>query len=406
MMRHLWNLIILCIFAACIAWCAAARADLSALDPAARPDTRFGPHYLLALDVSLRGLSEKELCKTVPLDNDGAVQLTVGESAIEKIRVGGLTARAAAERIKRAIARYYAVEPDVRVGIARIPRLKVTVNGATFRQGSVVLVEGSRLQDALNETGFQPSADLSRIEIARLENDGTRTTLRPDFSQAVQGNRDERQNPELQNGDVIAIPLSAAPPEIRQVQVVGEVANQGTFLLDKQMTVRDALEKARGLLPTAEPNDITLLRLRTGTRSIVSYERVQQNAPTDNLPLRDDDVIIVGRKDTGRKYSVTGAVALPQTFEYQGKPTLKQAIAACGGLKPDADARNIVLARGYLKDPAHSRAILVNYDTLAKGGMQDPVLEPGDWVQVPQRKHQQSPLLQIGLFFLRRFLPF
>lgn len=376
------------------------------LDPAARPDTRFGPHFLLALDVSLRGLSEKELCKTVPVDRDGAIQLTVGNAPIDKILVGGLNAREAAERIKLSIARYYAVEPEVRVGIARIPRLKVTVNGATFRQGSVVLTEGARLQDALSETGFQPSADLSRIEITRLEKDGTRTVLHPDFSQAVQGSRDERQNPLLQNGDVIAIPLTAAPPEIRQIQVVGEVGNQGTFLLDKGMTVRDALEKARGLLPTADPNDITLLRLQNGMRSLLSYERVQKNAPTDNLPLRDDDVIIVGRKDTGRKYSVTGAVMLPQTFEFQGKPTLKQAIGACGGLKPDADARNIVLARNYLLDPAHARPILVDYDKVSRGAMQDIVLEPGDWIQVPQRKRQQSPLLQLGLFFLRRFLPF
>ena len=45
-----------------------ADADLGMLDPAARPDTRFGPHYVLALDVSLLGISEVELCKTYPID--------------------------------------------------------------------------------------------------------------------------------------------------------------------------------------------------------------------------------------------------------------------------------------------------------------------------------------------------
>jgi protein involved in polysaccharide export with SLBB domain len=381
-------------------------ADLGQLDPAARPDTRIGPHFVVALDVSLRGIGEEELCKAFPVDKDGRIQLTVGDAPIDKILVSGLTSRQAADRIRAAILRYFAVTPEVHAGIAKIPRLKVTVNGATFRQGSVTLVQGARLQDALAETGFQPNADLAGIQITRLETDNTRTTLRPDFSQAVQGSLDERNNPLLQNGDVILIPLSAAPVVIKQIQIAGAVGREGTYTLSSGMTVRDALDRAQGLHATADPNDITILQLRTGRRSVVSYERVQANAPTDNLPLHEDDVIIVGRKDTGRKYSVTGAVKLPQTFEFKGKPTLKQAIDSCGGLKPEADARNVLLMRNMLQDPNHARQIQVDYDKLSRGGADDVLLEPGDLISVPPRKHQQSPLLQLGLFFLRRFLPF
>lgn len=402
-MKHLRNLVVAFSLVLASLRCLA---DLGALDPAARPDTKFGPHYLLALDVSLRGISEEELCKAFPVDKDGRIQLMIGEMPIDRITVAGLTAMQASAKIRIAISRYFVVEPEIRVGIAKIPRVKVTVRGATFRQGSVVLVEGARLQDALTETGFHPNADLAGIDIARIEKDGTRTTLTPDFSQALQGSIEERQNPLLQNGDVVSIPLSIAPVATRQIQIAGAVGREGTYLLKPGMRVRDALEQAQGLLPTADPDDITILHLGTGRRSVVNAERVQQNAPTDNLKLQDDDVVIVGRKDTGKRYSVTGAVMHQQTFEYRGKPTLKQAIGSCGGLRPEADARNVILMRNALQDPTRSRAIVIDYDKLARGSIEDVPLEPGDVVQVPPRRHQQSPLLQLGLFFLRRFLPF
>ena len=48
----------------------------------------------------------------------------------------------------------------------------------------------------------------------------------------------------------------------------------------------------------------------------------------------------------------------------------------------------------------------IDYDKLSRGQVEDVPLEPGDVINVPPRKKQQSPLLQLGLFFLRRFLPF
>ncbi len=405
MRRQLFFLATLIVLSTLLCSAIWASADLAMLDPSARPDTRFGPHYVLALDVALRGLSEEELCHTYPLDKDGNLQLTVGDASIDKIAVQGLTVDQARDKIKRSLAKYYAVDPEVRVGIARIPRIKVTVNGAVFRQGSVVLTDGSRLQDAFAESSYQPDADLERIAIARLEKDGTRTTLHPDFGQAARGSTEERHNPLLQNGDVITVPLSIAPPAIKRFQIVGAARREGRFVLKPGMTVRDALAEAQGLLPTADAENIRVVR-QSGERMVVSAARVQQNLPTDNLKLQEDDYIFIDRKDTGQVYSISGAVVNPLTFEFKGKPTLKQALAECGGFRPEADLGKLVLMRNALRDPNKSQGVVIDYAKLARGDSPDIPLQPGDWVQVPVKKHQQSPLLQIGLFFLRRFLPF
>src|SRR5215212_2640841 len=101
-MKHLQSLVLALSFIVASIHCLG---DLGALDPSARPDTKVGPHYVLALDVSLRGISEEELCKTFAVDKDGAIQLVIGAMPVDKIAVVGLTAQQASSRIKSSISR-------------------------------------------------------------------------------------------------------------------------------------------------------------------------------------------------------------------------------------------------------------------------------------------------------------
>lgn len=379
-----------------------ARGDIDRLDPLAKPSTRLGPGYVIALNVSINSLDEADLCGQFLLDEEGNLQLKINDTPLEKIPLKGLTATEARDRILAAIRRFYVQEPQVRVGIARIPRIRVLVQGATFRNGSLTLPEGSRLSDALAETGFLPSADLEHVQIQRVEKDGTRATLTADFSKVLQGATDDQFNdPVLQTGDRIHIPLLSVPVVTPTIAVVGDVKQPGTYPYKRGMKVSDALQEAFGMLPSADRDRVILRRVRDGSIMTVSGERALRNIPTDNLPLQPDDTLVVATKDSAQRYAVLGAVPAPMTFDYKQPVTLTKAITDAGGFRPDADRGAIVVMRNMLSDPAKATSVVIDYNRIARGQEPDFPLMPGDVVQVPQRRRAPSPLLEIGTFLLR-----
>ena len=221
-----------------------ARADLGRLDPTAKPNTRIRTGFTLALCVSLHAVDEKELTGEFPVDERGNLQLRVGGEPIAPIPVVGCTAAEAQRLVLRAVERFFAAPPDVKVGIARMPRITVIVQGATFRNGAVRLPQGARLSDALAETSYLPNADLSTVQIARRDRDA-RVTLTVDFRGA---GAEELSDPVLQDGDRIAIPALPIAPSAKNVAVLGEVARPGMVPWRSGMAVRDALGDAGGLL--------------------------------------------------------------------------------------------------------------------------------------------------------------
>jgi protein involved in polysaccharide export with SLBB domain len=381
-----------------------ASADLGALDPLAKPSSRLGPGWVLALSVSVRGTDEEELCGQFPLNEEGRLALTIGGEPIAKIALKGLTVAEARARILEAIRKYYAVEPEVLAGIAKIPRMHVLMEGATFRNGWLTLPEGARLSDALAECNYMPSADLHRVQIFRIEKDGTRSKLTADIGKLFEsGTGDRFSDPVLQNNDRVSLPLSSVPVIPPTIAVLGEVKSPGVYPWQPAMRVRDALMSAQGMLPTADAERVTVRRMRDNTYMTVDGARAMQNVPTENIELKPDDTLFIPTRDSGLRYSVLGAVPAPATFDYKKPVTLMQAIKDAGGLKPDADHK-ILLIRNMLHDPARAEAVTLDVDRIVRGEQPDVRLEPGDVVQVPQKKKASSPLLDIGLLLLRIFV--
>lgn len=392
------SIVLLCAFQ-----CAVALADLTALDPLARPDTKIGPSFVISMDVTVRGLEDRELCSEFTLDKDANLQLLLGGQPISKISLGGLTASQAATKIQNTISRYYAVTPDVSLGIAKIPRIQVIVEGATFRNGLITLPQGDKLSDALAQSGYEPSADLSHIQIIRMEANNNRTTLNVNFNQALEQGGNQYTDPVLQNLDHVLVPISSAPPINQTIMVLGEVKSEGAYPYKRGMTVSDALADAQGLLPTADPNDVILRRGSDTNYMTLSATRAESNIPTDNITLKPGDTIFVNTRDTGLRYAVVGAVPTPGAHEFKGKVTLSQAIVDAGGFLPNADRKHIMLIRNMLTNPAQARNIPIDYDKLLAKAIPDIELQPGDMIQVPTKTRRSMPLLDIGMFLLKLF---
>jgi protein involved in polysaccharide export with SLBB domain len=385
----------------------AAKADIGALDPLAKPATRLGPSYTLALNVSVQGIDEKELCGTFILDRESAFEPTVGFKPIGKIVLSGLTVEEARKRLMALLSPYFRLPPDVRVGIAKMPRFQVVVEGAALKTGIISLPDGSRLSDLVAETGYASDANLRRVRIVRMDN-GTRIQMQSDFQRVLEGNstgEDRINDPQLKNGDVVGFeqiitPIISSPT----IVLLGEVKRQGTIPLKPGMRVRDAIDAASGLTANADRERVSIRKFVDGSIISVNADKVQKNIPTDNLALDASDTIVVYPKDTGKRISVVGDVPLPRTFDYKVPITLTQAITDSGGFKPDADTHSIVIARNMLNDPSKVQQIAINYERIRKGEMPDVQLQAGDLVQVSQKKKVPSPFLNIGLMLLRTLL--
>jgi protein involved in polysaccharide export with SLBB domain len=388
------------------ALCLASRADTRALDPLAKASTRLGPKYVIALAVSIRGLDEEELCKTFTLDDEGRIELTVGNKPIDKIDLKGATSTEAQQRILKAIEKYYATSPEVRVGIARVPRIRVLVTGATASGGYHTVAEGARLSDALAVAPFLPSANLSAVQIARSAKDGTKAALVADFSRALQGQADSLSDPVLQNGDHITLDSTPVVEAPKTIAVQGAVKQPGYFPFRAGMAVRDALLAAGDMLPTADAEQVTIHRLRSNSSLIVNGTRAKQYIATDNLSLQPDDLVMVMPRDTGKRYAIMGAVAAPLTKDYTKPVMLSQALVEVGGFRPEADRKGVILFRNMLRDPAHPQPVQVDYDKIVSGQAPDIPLQPGDVVQVPEKRKSQNALANVGMFLLRWLLPF
>jgi protein involved in polysaccharide export with SLBB domain len=383
-----------------------AEPDLDTVDPMARPTTRLAPGYLVNIKVLVRSELEGELSRQYVLDTQGQIRLTIWQRPMPPLTLGGSTVAEAREKVASTVGRYFREMPDVRVTIARMPRLIVQVEGATLGRGTFTLVDGDHLSDALARSGWSPNANLHQVEIIRALGNGTAGKLMANYALALEGDKAESNDPLLRNGDRIVLAGTVTPATLQRVSVAGEVHTPLPALTFRAgMTVRDAIGAAQGTLDTADMEQATIVRRSDGSQISIHLGRAMKDIPTENLPLKPDDTLIVARKDRGKQYAVIGkGVPAASTFDYTKPVSLREAINAAGGLKPDADRQHIQLLRGYVHDVAHPEPVTLNYDKIVKGLAPDVTLLAGDVVMVDTRKKTTPPLLELGLFFLRRLI--
>lgn len=70
-----------------------------------------------------------------------------------------------------------------------------------------------------------------------------------------------------------SVELSALHPEVIEIEIKGEVQKPGTYILEWQSNIEDAIEAAGGLKETASIDELSLLK-----------------------KLKDNDVVVIGKK--------------------------------------------------------------------------------------------------------------
>lgn len=182
------------------------------------------------------------------------------------------------------------------------------------------------------------------------------------------------------------------------VYLVGQVARPGAYEIQRGWTVVQAIASAGGVTPRADLRKSQLLR---GNRTVsLDLERVllrgeAQEAP----PLEAGDVVVVPESPLRRVF-VLGFVTRPGAYEIGEGARLHEAVSLAGG----PDRRAALESVGIIRQEAPPRGRVQTFDLLrflrSADASQNPVLQPGDVVFVPETRTPDWESVLRGLSFI------
>jgi polysaccharide biosynthesis/export protein len=220
---------------------------------------------------------------------------------------------------------------------------------------------------------------------------------------------------ELQKEDLIKEPSVTVFIErgmSENITVLGQVARPGTYPIEQNTTLIDAISMAGGLTsqageyatvnehaqqsaPPATPGSgssaeqPTTLQQTDRVISVDLQEIMSGARPSANIGVHPGDVITIS--DAATVY-VVGAVTKPGAFTVQDQAsgiTVMRAIALVEGTQSTAALSKTIIVR-HSNDTKQREEIPVDLDKILKGKTEDPMLQANDILFVPQSGFRQG----------------
>ncbi|MCL1471559.1 polysaccharide biosynthesis/export family protein [Argonema antarcticum] len=236
------------------------------------------------------------------------------------VSVGGLTLPEVQEKIRLGLNRYV-IDPVVNVSLGAQRPVQVTITGAVVKPGFYNLGFPPRLSTALLTAGGSTTqADLRQIRVRRFLLDGSFIEQPIDlFTPLAAG--DPLPDLRLEDGDAVIVPQlgvgndatydrqlvakSTLSQQVINIRVLS-YPNQGlgNIRLPNGSNFLDAFTAASPNLQVADLTRVALIRFdQERGRAIVrelNGKRALFGDASQNVPLRDNDVIVIGRNLVGR----------------------------------------------------------------------------------------------------------
>jgi polysaccharide biosynthesis/export protein len=328
--------------------------------------------------------------RTITIQPDGRIQFPVAGELV----AAGLTSTELAARLQEGMRREL-IDPQVTVSLKELNRgllRRVSVFGAVKTPGTYELKERSTLAEILATAGGPtPIADLSHIRITHTDGGQQVVSLAHVARTGDLGN-----NALLQPGDLVLVPEGAPST----VLVLGQVLKPGSYELQGEMRVMDALSQAGGPTPQADLAHVRLTRegqvqvadlrsLASGTQASPSPAGTAPDLAA-NLSLRPGDTIVVPESDN--QVYVLGDVTKPDAYRLRAGDRVFDVLTRAGGPGSKADTHKAVLMRrDEHGQPAAQHLDLARM--LQKGDMrQNMALQPGDVILIPSKGSHSGPL--------------
>jgi len=175
----------------------------------------------------------------------------------------------------------------------------------------------------------------------------------------------------------------------KRYYMLGKVMTKGVYVLDRPITVLEAIARAHGLENgLVERNVIDLADFqrsflaRGGKRYPLNFEKLfQEGDLSQNIPIEPGDYIFFPSTAVKEVY-VVGEVRLPGTVIYSPNTTIIAAIAARGGYTDRAYKARVLVVRGSLNNP---EAYAVDTHAILDARAPDFKLQPRDIIYVNSR---------------------
>lgn len=253
-----------------------------------------------------------ELGGTFAIDREGNVLLPL----VGKLRIAGFTLDETQERIRAAYNRFV-VNPEVTVALATARPVQISLTGEVVRPGfyGLALGGGSLSAAILTAGGSTPQADLRAVLVRRFLSDGSYIEQKVDFFTPLLAG-DPLPDVLLQDGDAVIVPKLevgnlatydrqlVARSNLSQPTIVIRVLSYdrstiGSLTLRNGSNFLDAVTAIAPSLQTADIGNIGLVRFDPERgRAIVrelNARRALLGDASQNVPLRENDVIVIGR---------------------------------------------------------------------------------------------------------------
>ncbi|MDR9410434.1 MAG: SLBB domain-containing protein [Balneolaceae bacterium] len=273
---------------------------------------------------------------------------------------------------------------------------RIELTGEVKRPGLFELKDGETLADLITFSGgFSANAYKDRIVVDR------KTSIQRSVSDV---NWPEGGDFVLQNGDEIEIG-TIVDRYTNRVTIEGAVYKPGEYELTDGLTLSELIRKAQGVTEDAylergiiyrNMDNLMLESIPFSVRDIL-----QGNA--EDIRLRRNDMVRISSRFDLREtltISVRGAVNSPETFEYLEGMTLQDAIFIADGLRDEAAAYRVEVARRVADDDTRVKVnqianvyeFEINEDFEFKGDEGEFELEPYDMVFVRTKPNYQEQL--------------
>ncbi len=179
----------------------------------------------------------------------------------------------------------------------------------------------------------------------------------------------------------------------KKYYVLGSVVQQGVFILDRPITVIEAVARARGFEGGASGEQTDFSRSlvgRGGRRLPVDLEKLfRQGDLTQNVALEPDDYLYFPAGAGGQVF-VLGEVRTPGAATCDAQTSVLSAVAARGGFTESAWLERVLVVRGSLDRP---QAFKVDLAGALAGGAANFALQPGDLLYVSNRPWSRAEQL-------------
>ncbi len=175
----------------------------------------------------------------------------------------------------------------------------------------------------------------------------------------------------------------------KKYYVLGKVGQRGVYVLDRPITILEAVSRARGLeTGILERNAVDLADLqhsfliRHGQRVPIDFERLFYEGDfSQNAYLEPDDFLYFPPANLQEIY-VLGEVRLPGITPYTPNMSVMKALSDRGGFNAQAWKQHVLVVRGSLSKP---QTFVVNTWAKLDAREQDFKLKPRDIIYVAKR---------------------